>query len=155
MPDYERRGDRAIAVIDNSESTRVGHFYEAARQIDPEILDYLLNWSGDDGGAGGEKVGAPGSRTRLDKVLLIFPKPGTPRYRQWGEVLPRVYIAGSGYRELAERHVREAQENLTAAEARVTSLAMQVRESKKLLEAERDREIAAADAHENEALNAI
>lgn len=152
MPDYERRNDRAVAVIDNSESTRVGHFYEAARQIDPEILDYLLSWSGDGGRTADEKVGTPGSRTRLEKVLLIFPKPGTPRYRQWGEVLPRVYIAGSGYRELAESHVREAQEKLTAAEARVTSLAMQAREAGKLLETDRDREIAEATAQEDQAI---
>jgi hypothetical protein len=155
MPDYDRRNERAVAVIDNSESTRVGHFYEAARQIDPEILDYLLTWSGDGGRGETERVGAPGSRTRLAKVLLIFPKPGTPRYRQWGEVLPRVYIAGSGYRELAERHVREAQENLTAAEARVASLAMQAREAGKLLEADRDREIAKAGAEEDAALASI
>jgi hypothetical protein len=155
MPDYDRRNERAVAVIDNSESTRVGHFYEAARQIDPEILDYLLTWSGDGGRGETERIGAAGSRARLAKVLLIFPKPGTPRYRQWGEVLPRVYIAGSGYRELAERHVREAQENLTAAEARVASLAMQAREAGKLLEADRDREIAKAGAEEDEALSGI
>jgi len=155
MPsDYDRRGDRAVAVIDNSESTRVGHFYEAARQIDPEILDYLLSWTGD-GKDADPRIGAPGTRTRLEKVLLIFPKPGTPRYRQWGEVLPRVYIAGSGYRELAERHVREAQENLAAAETRATSLATQARETTRLLETERDRELAAAAAQEDAELSEV
>lgn len=155
MPDYDRRNERAVAVIDNSESTMVGHFYEAARQIDPEILDYLLTWSDDRGSAQEAMIGAPGTRARLEKVLLIFPKPGTPRYRQWGEVLPRVYVGGSGYRELAENHVREAHAKLTAAEGRVAALAMQKREAAKLLEADRDREVAAAEKEEDQRLAAI